>query len=140
MAYGYPGTQPTGSAWTWKKTQNLMGWIGFTLGHLGKLTGCPDSTWLSTGSGSGQVLRVGFSSLADNVLCLIWQDNNLVLALSTVYYSTNVIECLRKRLKKTSTNTGIVLKIFDNNVTKKLPISIFINNYNHHMNGVNIAN
>ena len=81
-----------------------------------------------------------YAMVVDNVLCLSWQDNNLVLTLSTVHYPTNVIERLRKRPKKTSTNAGIVLKVFDDDVTKKLPIFIFINDYNYHMNGMNVAN
>ena len=78
--------------------------------------------------------------VVDNVLCLVWQDNNLVLALSTVHYPTNIIERLRKRSKKTSTNAGIVSKIFGGDVTKKLPIPTFIDDYNHHMNGMDVAN
>ena len=41
---------------------------------------------------------------------------------------------------KISTNAGIVLKVFNNDVIKKLPIPIFIDDYNHHMNGMDVAN
>ena len=66
MAYGY---RPTGSARTREKTRNPAGRVGFTLGRPGKLMGRPDPTQPPTGSGSGRVLRVGFSSL----VIIIWQ-------------------------------------------------------------------
>src|SRR5436190_18820724 len=81
-----------------------------------------------------------YAMVVDNVLCLVWQDNNLVLALSTVHYPTNVIERLRKRPKKTSINAGIVLKICGSDVTKKLPIPTFIDDYNHQMNRMVVVN
>ncbi len=78
--------------------------------------------------------------IVDNVLCLVWQDNNLVLALSTIHFPLDIVERLRKRPRKTSINAGIVLKVFGGDVIKKLPIPTFIDDYNHHMNGVDIAN
>ena len=62
------------------------------------------------------------------------------MALSIVHYPTNVIERLRKRPKKTLINAEIVLKVFSNDMIKKLSISIFIDNYNHHINEMNVVN
>ena len=45
--------------------------------------------------------------VVDNTLCLAWQDNNIVLALSiihTIYKVDDFCEKLRKRPGKTSTN------------------------------------
>jgi hypothetical protein len=77
------------------------------------------------------------------VLCLAWQDNNLVLGLSTVHTvdkSTDLIERDRKRPSKTSTNAAQVRPIFGDSHTKKLFIPNYIDDYNHHMGGVDIAN
>jgi len=76
----------------------------------------------------------------DNVLCLLWQDSNLILALSTIHSATDVIDHLRKRPEKRSTNAGIVLKVFGDSPKKKLAIPVFIDDYSHHMNGVDVAN
>jgi hypothetical protein len=77
------------------------------------------------------------------VLCLAWQDNNLVLGLSTVHTvdkSTDLVERDRKRPSKTSTNAAQVRPIFGDSHTKKLFIPNYIDDYNHHMGGVDIAN
>ena len=54
----------------------------------------------------------------NNVLLVAWQDNNLVLGLTTAY-SVKAIEDLiskkRKRLSKTSTNARVVLPVFKEN-------------------------
>ena len=46
----------------------------------------------------------------------------------------------RKRPKKTSTNAAIVRPAFGDLAIKDLPIPTLIDVYNHHMNGVNLAN
>jgi hypothetical protein len=56
------------------------------------------------------------------------------------YIPTEEIIRDRRRSKKSSTNTIIVRKIFDEEHRKKLPIPIFIDFYNHYMNSVNLAN
>jgi hypothetical protein len=56
----------------------------------------------------------------NNVLCLAWQDNNLVLALSTIHLAETLVTCDRKRLGKTSTNASIVYKVFKDQAKKEL--------------------
>jgi hypothetical protein len=73
------------------------------------------------------------------MLCLAWQDNNLVLALSTIHSPTDFIERERKRPGEKSTNAEIMRKVFDNASKKRLKIPIFIDDHNYNMNGVNIA-
>ena len=46
----------------------------------------------------------------------------------------------RRRPEKSSTNAEIVLKVFDDASKKTFAISIFIDDYNHNMNDVDIAN
>ena len=78
-----------------------------------------------------------------NTLCMAWQDNNIVLALSnvhTVHTAKDWVTRVRKRPSKTSTNAQIVRDVFGNNALKELPIPSFINDYNHFMGGVDIAN
>jgi hypothetical protein len=75
-----------------------------------------------------------------DVLCLAWQDNNMVLALSTLHTPTDLTERVRKRPAKTSTNGSLVQQVFREETQKKLSIPVFIDDYNHHMNGVDLAN
>jgi hypothetical protein len=75
-----------------------------------------------------------------NVLCLAWQDNNIVLGLSTLHSADSFVPCQRRRPGKTSTNGVIARKVFSKEVTKELEIPIFINDYNHYINGVDLAN
>jgi hypothetical protein len=75
-----------------------------------------------------------------NVLCLAWQDNNIVFSMSTLYSADSFIPRKRKRPGKTSTNALITRRVFGKEVVKELDIPIFINDYNHYMNGVDLAN
>ena len=81
-----------------------------------------------------------YAKPVNDVLYLAWQDNNLVLALSTVHSPTDLIKRERKRLGEKSTNIIIARKVFANASKKKLKIPIFINDYNYNMNDVDIAN
>jgi hypothetical protein len=83
------------------------------------------------------------AKVVDNTLCLAWQDNSIVLALSnihTVHTSNDFREKVRKRPAKTSTNGRIVRQVFGNDSTKELRIPCFIDDYNQHMGGVDLAN
>ncbi len=80
-----------------------------------------------------------YAVVVDDVLCLAWQDNNLVLALSTIHSPTDFIERERKRPGEKSTNAEIVRKVFDGVPKKKLTIPSFIDDYNYNMGGVDIA-
>jgi hypothetical protein len=75
-----------------------------------------------------------------NVLCLAWQDNSIVLGLSTLHSADSFVSCKQKQPGKTSTNAVIARWPFEENVTKELEIPIFINDYNHYMNRVDLAN
>lgn len=52
----------------------------------------------------------------------------------------DVIKRKQRRLKLTSTNAKIVRAVFGENTTKMLFILLVIDDYNHHMNGIDIAN
>ena len=60
--------------------------------------------------------------------------------MTTGHLPTEEITRLRKRPKKTSTNSTIAREIFDGQHRKKLKIPLFINCYNHYMNSVDVAN
>jgi hypothetical protein len=65
------------------------------------------------------------------------------LALSNIYtiYTVNdFVAQQQKRLAKTSISDSIVCTIFKDDLIKELLILVFINNYNHNIKGVNIAN
>ncbi len=79
-----------------------------------------------------------FAQVVDNTLCLAWQDNNIVLALSTIhtiYTADDFIAQQRKRPAKTSTSAQIILLVFGSDAIKELEIPIFIDNYNHNVIG-----
>jgi hypothetical protein len=83
------------------------------------------------------------SQVVKDVLCLVWQDNNIVLALSnihTVHTVNDFVARQRKRPAKTFTSGSIVRTVFRDDLIKELLISVFIDDYNHNIGGVNIAN
>jgi hypothetical protein len=83
------------------------------------------------------------AKVVDDTLCLAWQDNNIVLALSnihTINRTEDFREKVRKRPAKTSTNGRIVRHIFADEPTKSLSIPCFIDDYNQYMGGVDLAN
>jgi hypothetical protein len=49
-------------------------------------------------------------------------------------------EKVRKRPAKTSTNSRIVRQVFGDDHRKELQIPCFIDNYNYHIRGVDLAN
>ena len=83
------------------------------------------------------------AAVVQDTLCLAWQDNNTVLALSNIHTVDKVEdfrEKVRKRPVKTSTNGRIIRRVFSNDYQKELQIPYFINDYNHHIGGVDLAN
>jgi hypothetical protein len=83
------------------------------------------------------------ATVVQDVLCLAWQDNNIVLALSnihTVDKAEDFRERVRKRPAKTSTNRRIIRQVFGSDHTKGLRIPCFIDDYNHYIGGVDLAN
>ena len=63
------------------------------------------------------------AAVVQGVLCLAWQNNNIVLALSNIYIVDKVEdfrEKARRRLAKTSTNRRIVQKVFGSDYIKDL--------------------
>ena len=83
------------------------------------------------------------ADIVDNVLCIGWQDNNFVLGLSTihtVHKASSWVESKRRRPSKSSKNASITRKVFGDMPSMNLDIPIFIDDYNHHMNSVDLAN
>jgi hypothetical protein len=83
------------------------------------------------------------AAVVQDTLCLAWQDNNIVLALSnidTVNKTEDFREKERRRPAKTSTNGRIVRCVFGDSPVKELLIPCFIDDYNQYMGGVDLAN
>jgi Transposase IS4 len=79
----------------------------------------------------------------ENTLCFIWQDNITVCAISTahsLYRSEDKIQRKRRCPKITSENRRILQPVFNGLAFKELFIPRAINDYNHHMKGVDQAN
>jgi hypothetical protein len=63
------------------------------------------------------------AAVVKDVLCLAWQDNNIVLALSNIHTVNRVEdfqERQRKRPAKTSTNRRIIRKVFEDEPIKSV--------------------
>jgi hypothetical protein len=80
--------------------------------------------------------------VVDDVLAILWMDNGPVTMLSTIHQvngDENRIERVRRRPRETSTNATKVRAIFGTASKKSLPIPVVIDDYNHFMGGVDIA-
>jgi hypothetical protein len=83
------------------------------------------------------------AEVVNDVLCIGWQDNNFVLGLSTihtVHEASSFVASKRNRPSKTSTNASITREVFGDLPFTILTILKFIDDYNHHMNSVDLAN
>ena len=83
------------------------------------------------------------ADVVNDVLCIGWQDNSFVLGLSTVYTiheASSWVTSKRNCLSKTSTNANITREVFGDLPFMDLDIPAFINDYNHYMNSVDLAN
>ena len=52
----------------------------------------------------------------EDVLCLAWQDNKVVLAMSTLHKPQDRVLRLRSRIRKSSKNGEIIRRIFGMNI------------------------
>ena len=69
-----------------------------------------------------------------------WKDTQVVLFASTITRLGESIIRGRKRPAKTLTNSAYTRLVFGNLAVKVLPIPLFIDLYNHFMNGVDRFN
>ena len=75
-------------------------------------------------------------------LCFLWQDNNTVCAITTahsLHRQADRVVRKRKRPSSTSTNAKQAFACFNGQVKKELEIPVPIDDYNHGINGVDIA-
>ena len=80
--------------------------------------------------------------VVDKVLAILWIDNGPVTMLSTIHGLKEAswqVEKNRRRPRKSSLNANKVREMFGNNSRKNLKIPRVINDYNHYMGGVDIA-
>jgi hypothetical protein len=83
------------------------------------------------------------ADIVDDVLCIGWQDNNFVLGLSTVHTiheASSWVTLKRNRPSTTSTNATITRKVFGDLPFMLLNILTWVDDYNHNMNAVDLAN
>src|SRR5262249_10838945 len=80
--------------------------------------------------------------VVDEVLALVWIDNATVTMLTTVHELIGPgwkIERERRRAKINQTNKARVQETWGDSYKKKVAIPKVIDDYNHHMGGVDIA-
>ena len=78
----------------------------------------------------------GVSVPKDNVLCARWQDNAGVFIMTTIHDLNDGVVTNRRRPKKCN---AAVRGVFGTDVRKFLTIPLMIDDFNHHMGGVDIA-
>ncbi|CAG8586621.1 4867_t:CDS:1, partial [Paraglomus occultum] len=94
----------------------------------------------------GKYQRLDWNTLlgkvVENVLAILWIDNGPVTMLTTIHNvcgdDWNVAR-ERRRPRETSTNANTVRRVFGNLSKKSLQIPKIIDDYNHYMGGVDIA-
>ena len=72
--------------------------------------------------------------IVDKCLTFAWQDNNVVLAISTahsLHRQADLTHVLRKQPKPTASNRQVVIPLFGTSPVKNLDIPAAINDYNH---------
>jgi hypothetical protein len=80
--------------------------------------------------------------VVDEVLALLWIDNGPVTMLTTIHEITgpnSKVAKIRRRPRITNTNRRAVAEVFGDQSKKLMDIPIVIDDYNHKMNGVDIA-
>ena len=75
----------------------------------------------------------------ENILVLLWQDNNSVLLMSTIHDPSSYTIVRRRKPRATSTNAVKAREPFGPAHELNLPIPSIIDDYNQYMNGVDIA-
>jgi len=88
----------------------------------------------------GLVWNSTLAQIEGYTLCFLWQDNNAVLGMTTAFrLKDETVWSYRKRPAPTSTNAHIVRPVFGDLVRKWLRIPLAIDQYNHYMGGVDVA-
>jgi hypothetical protein len=83
------------------------------------------------------------AAVEQDILCLVWQDNNIVLGLSNIHIvdkAEDWVERKRRRPAKTSTNGHLVRDVFGTESVKELLIPCFIDDYNQNIGSIDLAN
>jgi len=87
----------------------------------------------------GCVVKPTESGCSDDVLCIRWEDSNIVRFLTTVHPWNEVTLKLRRKPRTTSTNATAIRRIFGESERKALFVPTIVDDYNNHMNGVDLA-
>ncbi|KAI3655419.1 hypothetical protein MP638_001428, partial [Amoeboaphelidium occidentale] len=80
--------------------------------------------------------------VVNDVMVAAWVDNNIVYMLSTIHTihkTADLVEVPRKHPRDNSNNSATRNDLFGENAVLPLKIPKIINDYNHNMNGVDIA-
>jgi transposase IS4-like protein len=81
--------------------------------------------------------------VVDNVLSIGWQDNNFVFGLSTIHTiheASSWVKRERRRPNTTSMNATTARAIFGDLPRLEIDILTWVDDYNHHMGSVDLAN
>jgi len=74
----------------------------------------------------------------EEVLQIAWRDSSMVLFMTNCMDGQLLVDKLRKR-PAAATKDPMLRTLYNGEAVKRLPIPMFINEYNHKMNGVNRA-
>ena len=76
---------------------------------------------------------------ADDYRIFRWIDNNVVLMVSTIHTGDEVLKRAQRRPRITDKNKGHVQLVWGDNHTVNINIPLLIDDYNHWMLGVDVA-
>ena len=81
-----------------------------------------------------------FNSLhVDNFQINRWVDNNIVTMVTTMHELDETTVCVRKKPQVTTVNKKNLSQTWDDSATKAIEIPQCVDNYNHWMGGVDVA-
>ena len=82
---------------------------------------------------------VSSTALGSGGLCFRWMDNNVVRILSTIHPWNETALTTRRKPPTTSSNATMVRRAFGDQERMPCYIPSVIDDYNHHINGVDLA-
>ena len=82
---------------------------------------------------------ISSTALCPGVLCFRWMDNNIVRMLSTIHPWNETTFSSRRKPRTTSSNATMVQRAFGEQERMSCYIPTVIDDYNHHMNRVDLA-
>jgi Transposase IS4 len=123
-----------------------QGLLAISISYMGttrkNATGVPKQLQAYLNDNSDLIWDSTVAEIVDNTLCFVWQDNKPVIAITTahsLHRPEDRVETCRRCPKITAENARVLNPVFGGQPFKDLFIPKAIDDYNHHMKGVDQA-